>query len=106
MFESAHYHPKLSLEPIGAHDSLGWKNLFARKISQRVTSDVHPGSIVLLHNTAKHTPMVMVITRTLQAAMSHWYPFAYAAFLLIVSTSLCKGRLPPPHRRWVHVFLP
>lgn len=46
--------------------------------------------------------MVMVITRTLQAAMSHWYPFAYAAFLLIVSTSLCKGRLPLPYRRWVH----
>ena len=32
------------------------KDLSASEITQRVTSKVQPGSIVLFHNAAKHTP--------------------------------------------------
>ena len=37
-------------------DSLDWKDLSATEITKRVTSKVKPGSIVLFHNAAKHTP--------------------------------------------------
>ena len=37
-------------------DSLDWKDLSAAEITKRVTERVQPGSIVLFHNAAKHTP--------------------------------------------------
>lgn len=37
-------------------DSLDWKNLSATEITKRVTEKVEPGSIVLFHNAALHTP--------------------------------------------------
>ncbi len=37
-------------------DSLDWKDLSAAEITKRVTSKAKPGSIVLFHNAAKHTP--------------------------------------------------
>ena len=37
-------------------DSLDWKDLSADDIYKRVTSKVTPGSIILFHNAAKHTP--------------------------------------------------
>lgn len=37
-------------------DSLDWKELSAGEITQRVTGKVSPGSIVLFHNAALHTP--------------------------------------------------
>jgi polysaccharide deacetylase family sporulation protein PdaB len=37
-------------------DSLDWKDLSADEIYKRVTSKVSPGSIVLFHNAALHTP--------------------------------------------------
>ena len=37
-------------------DSLDWKDLSADEITKRVTSKIKPGSIVLFHNAAKHTP--------------------------------------------------
>lgn len=37
-------------------DSLDWKDLSAADIQKRVLSGVKPGSIVLFHNAAKHTP--------------------------------------------------
>ncbi|MBQ2688130.1 MAG: polysaccharide deacetylase family protein [Clostridia bacterium] len=37
-------------------DSLDWKDLSAADITQRVTSKLQNGSIVLLHNGAKNTP--------------------------------------------------
>ena len=51
----------LSLSPQGissvwSGDSLDWKDLAAGEITKRVTSKVCPGSIVLFHNAAKHTP--------------------------------------------------
>jgi len=40
-------------------DSLDWKDLSATEITQRVVSRVQPGSIVLFHNAAKHTPAAL-----------------------------------------------
>ncbi len=37
-------------------DSLDWKGLSADEITERVMHKVVPGSIVLFHNAAKHTP--------------------------------------------------
>ena len=37
-------------------DSLDWKDLSAAEITNRITSKIQPGSIVLLHNGAKNTP--------------------------------------------------
>ncbi len=37
-------------------DSLDWKDLQANEIEERVLKKVAPGSIVLFHNAAKHTP--------------------------------------------------
>ena len=37
-------------------DSLDWKNLSPVEIQQRVLSKVKPGSIILFHNAALHTP--------------------------------------------------
>ncbi len=37
-------------------DSLDWKDLSAAEITKRVTEKVKPGSIVLFHNAALHTP--------------------------------------------------
>ena len=48
--------PKLFLEAVWDGDSLDWKDLPASEITQRVVSKVQPGSIVLFHNAALHTP--------------------------------------------------
>ena len=37
-------------------DSLDWKGLSAAEIQDRVLQQVQPGSIVLFHNAAEHTP--------------------------------------------------
>lgn len=37
-------------------DSLDWKDLSADEITKRVLTKIKPGSIVLFHNAAKHTP--------------------------------------------------
>lgn len=45
------------MEPIQwSVDSLDWKELSADEITQRVLQGIQPGSIVLFHNAAKHTP--------------------------------------------------
>ena len=47
----------MGMEPIQWDvDSLDWKELSAQEITSRVTSKVQPGSIVLFHNAALHTP--------------------------------------------------
>lgn len=47
----------MGMEPIQWDvDSLDWKELPASEITERVTSRVQPGSIVLFHNAALHTP--------------------------------------------------
>ena len=47
----------MGMEPIQWDvDSLDWKDYDADTICQRVTSKLSPGSIVLFHNAALHTP--------------------------------------------------
>lgn len=47
----------MGMEPIQWDvDSLDWKDLSAPEITQRVMSRVQPGSIILFHNAALHTP--------------------------------------------------
>lgn len=47
----------MGMEPIQWDvDSLDWKEIPADQITERVTSRVKPGSIVLFHNAALHTP--------------------------------------------------
>lgn len=47
----------IGMEPIQWDvDSLDWKELSAPEITKRVVSKVGPGSIVLFHNAALHTP--------------------------------------------------
>ena len=44
------------LQALANRDSLDWKDYDADTICRRVTSKVQPGSIVLFHNAALHTP--------------------------------------------------
>ena len=44
------------LQVLADRDSLDWKDYDADTICRRVTSKVQPGSIVLFHNAALHTP--------------------------------------------------
>lgn len=45
------------MEPIQWNiDSLDWKGISAAEITKRVTSRIQPGSIILFHNAAEHTP--------------------------------------------------
>ena len=47
----------MGMEPIQWDvDSLDWKGIDAEEIARRVTTRVCPGSIVLFHNAAEHTP--------------------------------------------------
>lgn len=49
-------------------DSLDWKGLSAAEITERVLTRVEPGSIVLFHNAADHTPEALPgIIESLQA---------------------------------------
>ena len=59
----------LGMEPIQwSVDSLDWKGLSAAEITQRVLQNIQPGSIVLFHNAAKHTPEALPgILKELQA---------------------------------------
>lgn len=59
----------IGMEPIQWDvDSLDWKDLSAAEITARVTGKVQPGSIVLFHNAAEHTPEALAgIIEALQA---------------------------------------
>jgi len=59
----------LGMEPIQWDvDSLDWKELTAAEITERVLDGVRPGSIVLFHNAAVHTPEALGgIIESLQA---------------------------------------
>ena len=52
-------------------DSLDWKEIPADEITQRVTSRVQPGSIVLFHNAAIHTPEAL--PRIIEALIQDGY---------------------------------
>ena len=55
-FQSSRISSNFSLAGDANGDSLDWKDYDAATITDRVTSKVGPGSIVLFHNAALHTP--------------------------------------------------
>ena len=64
----------MGMEPIQWDvDSLDWKELSAEEITRRVTSKVQPGSIVLFHNAALHTPEAL--PSILEALIQQGYSF-------------------------------
>jgi len=62
-------------------DSLDWKELSAEEITERVLSRVSPGSIVLFHNAAKHTPAAL--PSIIEKLQSDGYTLVSAGELLI-----------------------
>ena len=62
-------------------DSLDWKELPASEITQRVTSKVQPGSIVLFHNAALHTPEAL--PGIIEALLQEGYSFVPISQLLL-----------------------
>ena len=62
-----------SLSSVTRSDSLDWKDLAAGEIIQRVTSKVQPGSIVLFHNAALHTPEAL--PTIIQTLLQEGYTF-------------------------------
>ena len=62
-------------------DSLDWKDLPADQIVKRVTEKVQPGSIVLFHNAAKHTPEAL--PAILETLLQEGYTFLPISDLLL-----------------------
>ena len=72
----------LGIEPIQWDvDSLDWKDLPAGEITQRVVSRVQPGSIVLFHNAALHTPEAL--PAILETLLQEGYTFVPISELIL-----------------------
>ena len=72
----------IGMEPIQWDvDSLDWKEISAVEITQRVTSRVQPGSIILFHNAALHTPEAL--PGILQALIQDGYDLVPVSQLIL-----------------------
>ena len=72
----------IGMEPIQWDvDSLDWKGISAEDITKRVTSKVQPGSIVLFHNAAEHTPKAL--PGIIEYLLSEGYQIIPASEILI-----------------------
>lgn len=69
---------------VSSSDSLDWKDLSAADITQRVTSKVQAGSIVLFHNAAKHTPEAL--PGIIEALLQDGYTFVPISQLILPGT--------------------
>ena len=75
----------IGMEPIQWDvDSLDWKDLAAGEITQRVTSKVQPGSIVLFHNAALHTPEAL--PTIIQTLLQEGYTFVPISQIILTGT--------------------
>ena len=75
----------LGIEPIQWDvDSLDWKELPADEITARVTGRVRPGSIVLFHNAAIHTPEAL--PGIIEALLREGYQFVPISQLIITGS--------------------
>ena len=72
---------KSPIETAASGDSLDWKDLSAPEITQRVTGKVQPGSIVLFHNAALHTPEAL--PGIIEALLQEGYAFVPISELII-----------------------
>ena len=73
--------PPRGLAGAAGGDSLDWKDLSAAEITKRVTSRVQPGSIVLFHNAAKHTPEAL--PGIIEALLQDGYTFVPISQLIL-----------------------
>ena len=72
----------MGMEPIQWDvDSLDWKELSASEITKRVTGKVQPGSIVLFHNAALHTPEAL--PGIIEALLRDGYTFVPISQLIL-----------------------
>ena len=75
----------LGMEPIQWDvDSLDWKDLSAADITKRVTGKVCPGSIVLFHNAAKHTPEAL--PGIIECLLQQGYTFVPVSELILTGS--------------------
>ena len=75
----------LGIEPIQWDvDSLDWKELPAEEIAARVTGRARPGSIVLFHNAAIHTPEAL--PGIIEALLREGYQFVPISQLIITGS--------------------
>ena len=75
----------LGIEPIQWDvDSLDWKELPADEITARVTGRARPGSIVLFHNAAIHTPEAL--PGIIEALLQEGYQFVPISQLIITGS--------------------
>lgn len=73
---------ELKMEPIQWDvDSLDWKGISANEIERNVVSKVRPGSIVLFHNAAEHTPEAL--PNIIQTLKNEGYEFVKIADLIL-----------------------
>ena len=68
-------------EAVSDGDSLDWKEIPAEEIVQRVTGKVQPGSIVLFHNAALHTPEAL--PSILETLIQEGYTFVPISQLIL-----------------------
>ena len=72
----------MGMEPIQWDvDSLDWKDLPAGEITERVVSRAQPGSIVLFHNAALHTPEAL--PAILETLLQEGYTFVPISELIL-----------------------
>ena len=71
----------VGLEAVRDGDSLDWKEIPAEEIVQRVTGKVQPGSIVLFHNAALHTPEAL--PSILETLIQEGYTFVPISQLIL-----------------------
>jgi polysaccharide deacetylase family sporulation protein PdaB len=75
----------MGMEPIQwSVDSLDWKGISAEEITKRVTGKVQPGSIILFHNAAEHTPEAL--PGILETLISQGYT------VVPISQLICHGQ--------------
>ena len=75
----------IGMEPIQWDvDSLDWKELPAGEITKRVVSRVGPGSIVLFHNAALHTPEAL--PGIIQSLLQEGYTFVHISQIILPGT--------------------
>ena len=80
----------MGMEPIQwSVDSLDWKGISAAEITQRVLQNVRPGSIVLFHNAAEHTPEAL--PGILDALQSQGYQIVPVSELLLQGETFIDG---------------
>ena len=72
------------LEAVWDGDSLDWKEIPADEITQRVVSRVCPGSIVLFHNAAIHTPEAL--PGIIQSLLQEGYTFVPISQIILPGT--------------------